>query len=253
MLTAQEIHFNIVNELTLGSYSLRDYEQEELDAIINQEIYTVLNNINGKRVKDRTEVEDSIIRSLTRNYCTTSTKVDNIYTADLPDDYSSLIKGSVLVYDESCKTLVNSVEQGSVYKAKEPVLYNSTWYKPCEIFVGDNVSEVYGAVEKLSSKYQPSSYVDYNIFDTYNSSIKPIFTIEGDLIKIKSKLPVSQFCITYTGQFKNTDEIDICNGTTLNFPDNIQRFFIKQVVLKLAIIADDSQQKVINLKSENIK
>lgn len=253
MLTVQEIHFNILNELTLGSYSIRDYELEELDAIINQEVYTVLNRINSKKANDRTEVEDSIIRSLTRNYCTTSTEVNGVYVSDLPDDYSSLIRGNSLVYDKSCKTPVSKIEEGSIYRANEDVLYNSTWYKPCEVFTGGNVSEVYGSVDKLASKYQPSSYVDYNIFDTYNPSIRPIFTIEGDEVKIKSKLPVSKFCLTYTGQFRNEDEINYCQGTTLNFPDNIQRFFIQQVVLKLSIIADDSQQKVINLKSENIK
>ena len=253
MLSSQQIHFNIVNQLTLGSYTLRDYEPEEMDYIINAVVYDIVNNTNEKDLKDRTNVEEGIIRKLQKSYCTLPTKLNNNeWSFTLPLDFSSTSSGEALVYDTVCTTKVNKVKENKVYKALSDVQYNGVWYKKCDIIIGSLTEDYYGDLVELESTIRPATDIDYNLYNLYNPSSSIRYTIEGNKVKIKSKYAIARFCLSYTGQLLEADKINHCIGQTLNFPESIQQYVINKVVLRLSVITDESQQKVINLKTVNI-
>jgi hypothetical protein len=253
MLSSQQIHFNIVNQLTLGSYTLRDYEAEELDYIINSVVYDIINNTNEKDLKDRTNVEEGIIRRLMKSYCTLPTNVsDNEWKFSLPQDFSSTNSGEALVYDTTCTTKVTKIKENKIYKALGDVQYNGVWYKKCDIIIGDSTEDYYGDLIELESTIKPATDIDYNVYNLYKPSSSIRYTIEGNTVKIKSKYAIARFCLSYTGQLLEADKINHCIGQTLNFPETIQHYVINKVVLKLSVITDESQQKVINLKTVNI-
>lgn len=253
MLSSQQIHFNIVNQLTLGSYSVRDYEPEELDYIINSVVYDIINNTNEKDLKDRTNVEEGIIRKLTRSYCTFPTKLtDNEWSFTLPLDFSSKNSGEALVYDTTCTTKVTKIKKDKVYKTLGDVKYNGVWYKKCDIIIGDSTEDYYGDLIEVGSTIKPATDIDYNVYNLYKPSASIRYTIDGNIVKIKSKYAIARFCLNYTGQLLEADKINHCIARTLNFQESIQQYVINKVVLRLSVITDESQQKVINLKTVNI-
>lgn len=253
MLSSQQIHFSIFNQLTLGSYTLRDYEPEELDYIINSVVYDIFNNASEKKPKERLNVEEGIIRKLMKSYCTSPTKVnDKEWSFTLPQDFSSTVSADATIYDTTCATKVSKIEKDKIYKALTDVKYNDVWYKKCDIIIGGSIETYYGDLVELGSTIKPATDIENNFYNLYTPSSSIRYTIEGSKVKIKSKYAIAKFCLSYTGQLLEADKINHCIGQTLNFPETIQQYIINKVVLKLSVIADETQQKVINLKTVNI-
>lgn len=251
MLSAKEIHFAINNQLTLNSSQTRSYESDELDDIINAKTIQLINSITSKEIKDRTDIEDSIIRGTKKTFYTIPIKENNEWSFDLPLDYLSTASAKATVYNTKCALKATKVVKNAVYRVKSnKAQYKDIWYKYCEVFVGDTEETFYGDLEKLDSTVKPAIGVDYKIYDITSIPYKPLYTIEGDKVKIKSKIPILDFYFTYFGQFNQADKIDYCNNKTLNFTENIQRYIIERVVLQLANIIEESQQKIANLKTE---
>lgn len=250
MLSAKDIHFAINNRLTLNSSDTRNYESEELDDIINTKVIQLINDITSKKIKDRSDIEESIIRGNKKTHYTVPTKDGKEWTFTLPTDYLSTTSAKATLYSTSCISKVTKIEPKKIYKAKGKVKYNGVWYDNCDIIYGSNITTYYGEVEKLDSASIPAIDVDYKVYDITNLKYRPVYTIEGNTVKIKSKTPLYDFYFTYFGQFSNEDKIDYCNNQTLNFQENIQRYIIERVVIDLANIVEESQQKIVNFKSE---
>lgn len=250
MLSAKEIHFAIDNQLTLNSSQTRSYESEELDDIINATVIKLINSINVKEIKDRTDIEDSIIRGTKKTFYTIPLKENGEWSFTLPTDYLSTTSAKATLYSTSCTSKATKVVKGNIYRAKTKVKYKNVWYNKCAIIIGDTEETFDGELEKLDSAVKPAINVDYKIYDITNLPYKPLYTIEGDKVKIKSKIPLVDFYFTYFAQFGESDKISLCDNQTLNFQENVQRYIIERVVLQLANITEESQQKISNFKSE---
>jgi hypothetical protein len=252
MLNAKEIHFLIEQELNIGSFTQRGYDEVEIDAAINHVTYRLYDeivskqqnrDILGEKGSILSNTEQLFIRSLNKYEC--FSVVDGKFK--LPDDFSSVVNGTITTYTE-CVGDVSAIVNGVSYKATGDVLYNNVWYKKGDVFVGGQITTVYGNANtiKLITKKENAIEINSILFNSYTS--KSIFSVIGNEIYVKSKDIISKFCMNYVMKISKF-KIDSCNNITLNFPEEVQHWIIDKVILRLMNRDEETQQKIVNFSS----
>lgn len=245
MLSANDIHFLIEQEVNLGSFQYRDWEPEELDEAVNRTVFKLVNLAISKDRDKRENIETLLLRGLTKNYSQAPIKNE----VDLPEDYTSWISAkSFIIRTTCCTNKVTQVTANRVYQVVDNVLYNERWYKQGEVFIGNDRSDFFGTLNEVDTKEQNAIFIESDLFNSFPTSLTtPYFTIIGNRIRIKSRQPVSFFSLDYIASITDF-KLDSCKEKTLNLPENIQRWVIQNAVLDLAVRNEEPQQKILNMK-----
>ena len=80
----------------------------------------------------------------------------------------------------------------------------------------------------------------------------PLWTNKGNKIYVTYDNPVVSICYSYVKNFTG-GIVSYCNNVTLPFNETIQRYIIDLAVQRLAIRSGEEQQKIVNLKTENLE
>jgi hypothetical protein len=271
-MTIRDIHILIEQGLQkIGVFAYADMEHDEIDLAIDsvtiREIRNIFKDIDGIQHPnnyERNQYEADFLRILKEKKCITATKTDDGYSIDLPTNYLHLISDSSNVIALSCnvKTLDSEKEDvleiGKSYRANGDVLHNGKWYKNCEIFVAET-TDLYGKVTELATKKVPNRLTkSENIGNILNNSLtksnfkSPVSELIGNTLTVyaDSSFKLSQICITYVRLPK---KVSYYNDITIEFPEDVQYYLVDKVVQHISIRIEESQQKIVNLKSENIE
>jgi hypothetical protein len=271
-MTIKDIHILIEQGLQkIGVFAYADIEHDEIDLAIDsvtmREIRNIFRDIDYNQHPnnyERNQYEADFLRILKEKKCITANKTDDGYSIDLPSDYLHLVSDSSNVLALNCdvKTLEsekdNVLEIGKSYRANGDVLHNGKWYKNCEIFVAET-TDLYGKVTELATKKMPNRLTrSENIGNILTNSLtksnykSPVSELIGNqlIVHADSSFKMSQICITYVRLPK---KVSYKNNVTIEFPEDVQYYLVDKVVQHLAIRIEESQQKIVNLKSENIE
>lgn len=271
-MTIRDIHILIEQGLQkIGVFAYADIEHDEIDlaidSVIVREIRNIFRDIDAIQHPnnyERNQYEADFLRILKTKQCINASKVDDGYSIDLPIDYLHLISDSsnVLALNCNVKTLDSEkddvLEIGKTYRANGDVLHNGKWYKNCEIFVAET-TDLYGKVTELATKKMPNRLTkSENINNVLTNSLtksnykSPVSELVGNklIVYTDNSFKLSQICITY---IRLPKKVSYRNDITIEFPEDVQYYIVDKVVQHLAIRIEENQQKIVNLKSENIE
>ena len=254
MLSIKEIHWSIETDLQgLGSYVYGDVEPEMIDNAINAILSEILIYVSDTKNKHRLNSAEKIIyNSAVVTHLEIPKKENDEYVSELHSENANVISVKVKEYDKSCKRKSNKIEKGKIYFAETAVKYNDTWYDKCSIILGTDVSDYYGEVSEIKSSFKPAIDLDFHDYKTYNNFFNtPVWSLDGSKIYVKSKKPISQIEYVYIKTI-DTMKVDYCLNKTLMLSEDVQRYIIDKVVLRLAVRTEHNQQKIVNLKSETL-
>lgn len=258
-MTIQEIHYSIENNLQeLGSYYYGDYEPEQIDDALNAILFKIINkasSVTSADLKGLNAAEKLIFSGLIDEVCSVPDKEESLFYVDLGTETNVQVV-SVLTYDVKCKKPVTSstLTAKKYYRTKTDVKYKGTWYKKCSFFQAD-ASDLtyYGTVEEIPVERVAASPVSFNQLDSLAGRFTtPLWTNRGNKLYLTYNKPVVSICYSYVKNFAG-GIVSYCNNVTIPFNETIQRYIIELVVQRLAVRSGEEQQKVMNLKTENLE
>lgn len=281
-LTYKEIHLLIEQGLnSLGLFTEQSLLHEQVDLAINHVVEKHITKLYDTPAKDRTSIEKSIIRYLTRTNLLPVNKSSRYYERDLPEDFGELSTSHSIIGLCDCKDICchsnkaqscnecqthedKDIVKDQWYIAITAVKYNNKWYKPKEKFKGEyDGANVYGTYEKLTTEYRANilSEIDALEANTTNAlirnSFRPLLAWDENKFYIyyetcnKNETLLELF-INYTISYNDSLKISWCDEKTLNFPSEIQRYYIDLAIAYIALINKQEQQNIVNLKQETI-
>ena len=248
MLSNKEIHYIISTELqTLGANYYNDFEKEEIDTVINGVLFNLETVIKDKKANGThlSSLEKEFFNASLSSLCSKPTYKDGTYEIDL--ESVNVQNANFRIYDKNCKSskTATSIDDKQVYIANTDTLYNDTWYKKCDIIVGNETKDYYGDVSKISSTVKNGQVLGFNEFNSFlkNSFDTIVYSIIGNKLKAISKYPIIEICYDFIKD-SSLNKMDSCNNITLNYNENIQRYIINLAVEKLAIITEQNPNKI---------
>lgn len=254
MLSIKEIHFSIEENLQgLGSYVYGDIEPEQVDDAINAVLSEILIHVSDTKNKHKlNSVEKLIYNSSLVRHLEIPVKENDDYVAYLHSSNANIVNVNVLTYDKKCKKKVTEIQKDKIYLTESDVKYQDKWYSKCSIIKATDDLSYYGDLSEVKSKIEPAFELDYHDYASYNNYFKtPVWTVESDNIRVKSRKPIAEIQYSYIKTIDNI-KVDYCSNKTLMMSEDVQRYVIDKVVLRLAVRTEHNQQKIANLKSETI-
>lgn len=259
-MTIKEIHYSIETNLQeLGSYYYGDYEPEQIDDALNAILYKIINkasSVTAADLKGLNAAEKLIFSSLIDEVCTVPDKEESLFYVDLGTEIN-VQSVNVLTYDTKCKKAVTSstLTAKKYYRTKTDVKYKGTWYPKCSFFQAD-ASDLtyYGTVEEVPTRREAAQEVTFIQLDLLHNGLfnTPMWANKGDKLYVSSKKPIVSVCYDYVKNFTG-GVVSYCNNVTIPFNETLQRYIIEQAVQRLAIRSGEEQQKIVNLKTENLE
>lgn len=267
-MTIQQIHIEIEQGLqNIGIFEYADMLHDEIDIAINAVVYKEIRSlwydIDEKRDSknfENNQFHTDFLRLLKVKNCQTPVKTTDGYKITLPNDYLHLISDTTNVIAKECKgKVVTTLEIGKWYRATGDVLSNGIWYKKCDYFkatgtdvYGDSVEEVPTSVRtNRLTKSEDLPTILQNSFTKSNFK-SPVSELVGNELFVYSKnFDVAEICINY---LKKPTNVNFFTNTSLvEFNDDIQKYIIEKTIQHLAIRSEQNQQKIVNLKHENLE
>ena len=258
-MTIQEIHYSIENNLQeLGSYYYGDYEPEQIDDALNAILFKIIHKASSSKdadLKGLNASEKLIFSGLIEEVCSVPDKEEELFYVDLGTE-TDVQDVSIITYDVKCKKPVTSdtLIAKKYYRTKTDVKYKGVWYKKCSFFQAD-ASDLtyYGTVEELPVRRIAASEVSFTQLDSLAGRFNtPLWTNRGNKLYLSYDKPVVSICYSYVKNFTG-GIVSYCNNVTLPFNETIQRYIIDLAVQRLAIRSGEEQQKIVNLKTENLE
>jgi hypothetical protein len=267
-MTIRNIHIAIEQRLqSVGVFAYSDISHSEIDIAINSTVDLELRKIfrdidekvNSNNV-ERNQWQLDFTRVLKQKVTITPTKIGNSYKSILPVDYLHLLQDvSTVIANCGASTKLTSVVSGKTYKVVEPFELSGIWRYADTIFTAlQTTSLSFGSVVEVPVMARLNRLVkSENIQSILQSSFRkstqksPVSEIVGDsLIVYTPDFEIASVELTY---FKKPRKADYANGITLEFEDFAISYIIDRTVERLSIVMEESQQKIVNFKQEQIE
>lgn len=216
-MTVQEIHIRITQDLQNQSgFAYADMLPEELDLAFNDQTDEFINMIFSKKFDDKQLSTDFLKNIIIDNFEIQSTlRYENVYQSTLPSDYRNLINVRVKNSKACGKEDVEKITKAIMYD-KEIV---------------DDVNEMSLGASKFNATN--GALFGNNIVTYTDGSFKTV-SVFIDYVKIPR-------------------EIDYNNNITSELSDIAIKEIIKMVVIKIAKITEQNQNKIQFLQQDLIK
>jgi len=282
MLNIKQVHLLIEEGLnTLGMFTEQGLLHEQVDLNINHVVEKHIRDLKDTPAQGRSELEKAIIRFLTVSQNFPVEYKELYYEAEIPNDFGDLTSSySVLGQCDcacncssnskiSCKEEVkdkSKIEANHYYKTVKKTKYNNNWLDADTIFKGlTGISTYYGEVEeiKLERRNNINTTIDslesYSLSSLVQNSFRPLLAWDENKFYIyynppskRKKELVLELNVNYIRTYSDDLKPSWCNGITLGFPSEIQRYYIDLTIAYIAMINKQEQQNIVNLKAETI-
>lgn len=284
MLSLKEIHLLIDQGLnTLGIFTEQALLHEQVDLAINHVVEKHIRDLKNTPSSAYSMVEKSIVEYMTATFSTPISFNGRYYEATRPEDFGELsssytVFGLCNCIGDDCNDPVpftcidctevidTSVKAGKYYIVLDGIVkYNGQNYKKNSVFKGVvGQTSAQGKYANLPVSEFPNiitavdSLESYSLSALVRNSFKPLlawdknkFYIYYRPIRKDHKIPLELF-VNYIKDYSDALKISWCDNKTLDFPSDIQRYYIDLAIAYIAMINKQDQQNIVNLKSETI-
>lgn len=267
MWNYKEMHLLVDQGLnTLGIFTEEATLHEQVDMTFMHIINKEINRVLELKSIDRSSVDSLLFDEFSADVRFGLEKGEGyVYKGMLPSSFLTIINANLVVGSTSCTT----DETGKGYYK---VVTNSAVYKGINylkdqiVYIEDDINFVSnGKVKKVKTKTIPLTILDKEKFNFYKNSSSykynfPILTEDKEKVTVyyqtKYKDKESDIAIEVEAvalkEFSKNDMISWCNKTTLNISQNLQTYLIDKVIAYLAITNNQTQQQIVNRKTETI-
>lgn len=263
-----EVHLLVSQGLnTLGIFTEEAILHEQIDLTFGHIINKEINRILELKSIDRSSVDSLLFDEFSADVRFSLEKGSGyVYTGILPDSFLTITNANLVVGSTTC---TNEESGKGYYKVTTATaVYKKKIYNKGDIIFIEEENTNYvtnGKIEKVKTKTIPLTILDKNDFNFYKNSTSykynfPILTEDREKITVyyqtKYKDRESDIAIevqaTGIKEFSRDDIISWCKESTLNLSSNLQSYFIDKVIAYLAITNNQSQQQIVNRKTETI-
>lgn len=287
MLSLKEVHLLIEQGLnTLGIFTEQALLHEQVDLAINHVVEKHIRDLKNTPSAGYSMVEKSIVEYMTGKFSAPISFNGRYYEVDRPADFGELstsytIFGLCNCIGDHCVDSdfpvpftcadCNEVNNAKIIKDHYYVVldgivkYNDQTYKKNSVFKGVAGKETaQGKFASLPTKEYNNITTSVDSLESYSlsalvrNSFKPLlawdknkFYIYYRPIRKDHKVPLELF-VNYIKDYSDDLKISWCDNKTLNFPSDIQRYYIDLAIAYIAMINKQDQQNIVNLKSETI-
>lgn len=265
-----QVHMEIEQGLSsLGVFNNGDVLHDEIDIAINTVVYNELREIfkgitleQNPNAFERNQYQADFVRLLKDSTIISLTKNQDTYEGNLPDNYLHGISSySNVINNKKAELTLDGgkgdlLEIGKKYTTQSDVKMGTAWYANGTTFLA-SVTTFYGIVTMTSTnkvknrliRSEKITHDESSLFATARQS--PIAEMIGSKIIIytNNKFEVEDLYFVYIKKFRKSN---YNTGVNLEFSEDVLSYIIQKTIIHLGIQTEQSQQKLVNLRTESI-